>query len=343
MNRKKALITGITGQAGSFLGELLLEKDYEVHGLIRRTSINNTERIDHIIPYISLHEGDIIDAASVSKIISDVRPDELYNLAAQSHVGSSFTQPSSTFMINTIGHINVLEAFKNFTPQGKLLFAATSELFGESKSSRPTLPTIAGEPRAEFYQDIHTPFLPNSPYAISKLASFHMTKSYRDAYNLWCCSTIANNHESTRRTNTFVTRKITKYIGELVKRCGQDKDRLSSFRKLKLGNINSSRDFSHAKDIVNAYYMIMQQTNPKDYVIGSGITHTVKEFLEAAFKHVGLNWEDYVEIDPSNFRPNEVPYLRCDSSEIRKDLGWENTVSFEQLVKEMVDADINGN
>lgn len=337
----KAFIFGITGQAGSYLAEEMLAHGYEVHGLVRRTSFPNTSRLENILNKITLHEGDVTDYTSVANIFSKVQPDEIYQLCAQSHVGVSFNQPAATFHINSSGHTNVLEAFKNVCPKAKLLFSATSELYGQSYSVNQN---------GEKYQDINTPFLPNSPYAIAKLAAFHMTRLYRDSYNLYCCSTIANNHESPRRGENFVTRKITKYIGKLVNSCGKfsdgyflgsfHQDSLNNFPKLQLGNIEAARDWSHAKDIVRAYRMILNRETPKDYVIGSGISHTVRDFLVEAFSIIGLDWQNHVEISQSCFRPGEVPYLRSDSSEIRKDLKWDNQVDFKSLVLEMVNYDI---
>jgi len=325
---KIALITGITGQDGSYLAELLLEKEYKVIGLHRRSSVNNFERINSILkhPLFKLEEFDLTDPSDTSYVIDKYKPDELYNLAAQSHVGTSFKQPTTTFEIDTIGVVNLLEGIRRFSPKTKFYQASTSEMFGENYSVNTN--------DNSKYQNENTPFLPQSPYGVAKLASHRMIQIYREAYNLYCCSGILFNHESPRRGENFVTRKITKYIGQLINK------RISSDTKLKLGNLEACRDWGHAKDYVNAMYLMLQQNNADDFVISSNECYTVRQFLDKAFKIVNLDYNNYIEIDPELYRPCEVDYLRGDSNKAKIGLGWVINITFSQLVQDMVHSDI---
>ncbi len=323
MNRI-ACVTGITGQDGSYLANSLLSRGYTVVGLHRRSSTNNFIRIKDILDHklFVLKEFDLTDFSSISNIIAEYQPDEFYNLAAQSHVGTSFNQPNTTFCANTHGVINILESIRNNDPTVRFYQASTSEMFGSNY-------TLKGDKR---YQDEDTDFSPQSPYAVSKVASHQMVKLYRESYGLYACSGILFNHESPRRGENFVTRKITKYIGQLIN--GKVKD------KLKLGNIESYRDWGHAKDYVEAMRMMLNQKSGQDYVIATGETHNVKQFLQEAFGCVDLNYEEYLEIDPDLYRPAEVDYLLGDASKAKKELGWAPQISFKELVKEMVYSDI---
>ena len=327
---KTAIITGVTGQDGSYLSELLLEKGYIVIGLHRRSSVNNFERISHLInnPKFILEEFDLTDPSDTSRIIDLYKPHELYNLAAQSHVATSFKQPTTTFEIDTIGVINILEGISRFSPQTKFYQASTSEMFGSNFSSK----TENGQTLK--YQDENTPFLPNSPYAVSKLASHRMVQIYREAYGLYSCSGVLFNHESPRRGENFVTRKITKYIGQLVNK------KISSDTPLLLGNLNASRDWGHAKNYVEAMYLMLQQDKAEDFVISTGQAYKVYDFLTEAFKVVDLDFNDFVKIDPELYRPCEVNYLKGDSSKAKAKLGWTPKISFKDLVKDMVLSDI---
>jgi|TARA_B100000073_G_scaffold212679_2_gene176835 GDPmannose 4,6-dehydratase len=322
---KTAIITGITGQDGSYLSELLLEKEYNVIGCHRRSSTNNLNRINHLLsnPRYKLTEFDLTDPSGVTQTVNKYQPDEFYNLAAQSHVGTSFKQPSTTFEINTIGVTNILEAIRHHSPHTKLYQASTSEMFGRNYSS---------EKNGRKYQNEKTEMLPQSPYGVAKLASHNMVEIYRSAYSLFACCGILFNHESARRGENFVTRKITKYIGELIRKERTD--------KLKLGNLDAHRDWGHAKDYVRAMWMMLQQEQPQDFVIATGETHSVKEFLEMAFKGANLSVKDHVEIDPDLFRPAEVEYLCGDPSLAKEKLGWEPQMSFIDLVQDMVKNDV---
>lgn len=326
---KTAIITGITGQDGSYLAELLLEKNYTVIGTHRRTSVNNFQRINHLLDNINLilEECDITDPSGIYRIIDKYKPDEFYNLAAQSHVATSFKQPVITFEIDTMGVINILEGISRFSPQTKFYQASTSEMFGSSFHTKKV------NDKAINYQDENTPLLPNSPYAVSKLASHRMVQIYRQAYGLYGCCGILFNHEGPRRGENFVTRKITKYIGQLV---NNKKDN----EYLYLGNLDASRDWGHAKDYVEAMHLMLQQNDPEDFVISTGNTYSIKDFLSEAFSLVNLNYTDYIRVDPQLYRPCEVPYLRGDSSKAKSLLGWVPKISFKQLVQEMVISDI---
>jgi GDPmannose 4,6-dehydratase len=322
---KTALITGITGQDGSYLADLLLEKEYKVVGLYRRSSTNNFCRINHLAnnSQFSLEEFDLTDPSNISFIINKYQPEEFYNLAAQSHVGTSFKQPSTTFEINTTGVVNILESIKALSSATKIYQASTSEMFGRN---------FTVDDYGSKYQDEKTELLPQSPYGVSKLASHRMVQLYREAYGLFTTSGILFNHESPRRGENFVTRKITKYIGQLVN--NQTKD------SLKLGNLNSHRDWGHAKDYVRAMYLMLQQDEPDDFVICTGQTHMILDFVKISFEYVNLDYTKYVEIDPSLYRPAEVDYLKGRNNKAKKNLKWIPTISFEELVHDMVDSDL---
>lgn len=326
-DRKKALITGVTGQDGSYLAELLLEKNYEVHGIIRRTSTFNTDRIDHLYidPHgenanLLLHYGDLTDGTTLRRIIEEVQPTEVYNLGAQSHVRVSFDVPEYTVDAVGMGTLRLLEAIRDYqqrTGQAVHFYqAGSSEMFGK----------VQAVPQSE-----DTPFYPRSPYACAKVYAHWQTVNYRESYDLFACNGILFNHESPRRGETFVTRKITRALARII--AGQQ-------HKLYMGNLDAKRDWGYAKDYVVAMWLMLQQEKPDDYVIATGETHSVKEFLEVAFRYVNLNWEDYIAFDPRYLRPTEVDLLIGDPSHAKKQLQWEPSVSFEQLVKLMVNADM---
>ena len=319
---KKALITGITGQDGSYLAELLLQKGYEVHGLIRRASTFNTERINHIYidPHeagtkLLLHYGDLSDAGQLTNLIYNIQPDEIYNLAAQSHVRVSFDLPEYTGDVTALGSTRLLESIRRSDIDTKFYQASSSEMFGNSPPP----------------QNENTPFYPRSPYAAAKAYSYWMTVNYREAYNIFACNGILFNHESPRRGETFVTRKITMALARI---------KLGLQNKLYLGNLDAKRDWGYAKDYVEAMWLMLQQDEPEDYVIATGEAHSVKEFLDEAFKCAGLDWQDHVEIDPKYFRPTEVDVLIGDPSKAENNLGWKPKVKFKELVRLMVDADM---
>jgi GDPmannose 4,6-dehydratase len=321
---KKALITGITGQDGSYLAEYLLHKEYEVHGIIRRSSSFNTLRINHIYvdphgnkkePHLFLHYGDLSSTESLINTISQIQPDEIYNLAAQSHVRVSFDMPEYTADIDAVGVLRILDIMRKSCKGTRFYQASTSELFG-----------AAAPPQGET-----TPFEPRSPYAIAKQYGYWITKNYREGYDLFASNGILFNHESPRRGETFVTRKITRAIARIV--AGKQK-------VLYLGNLESLRDWGYAPEFVEVMWRILQQDEPDDFVLGTGEAHSVKEFLDESFGYVGLNWEDYVEIDPKYFRPTEVNYLLADPAKAKKALDWEPKIKFPELVKIMVDADL---
>ncbi len=320
---KRALITGITGQDGSYLAELLLEKGYEVYGIIRRSSTITTSRLQNIYsdPHtpnerLKLIYGDLTDASSVNKVIRIVKPDEVYNLGAQSHVKISFDAPEYTADTVAIGTLRLLEALKEFSPHTKFYQASSSEMFGK----------VHNDPQNE-----ETPFYPRSPYGISKLFGHWITVNYREAYNMFACSGILFNHESPRRGRTFVTRKISRSVAEI---------KLGMANKLYLGNLEAKRDWGYAKDYVEAMWLMLQQEHPEDYVIATGEVHSVKEFAEEAFSHAGLDWEKYVKVDPLYYRPTEVDLLRGDFTKAKSKLGWEPKLRFKEIVHLMVDADI---
>ncbi|MCK5214989.1 MAG: GDP-mannose 4,6-dehydratase [Candidatus Omnitrophica bacterium] len=320
---KKALITGITGQDGSYLAELLLSKGYEVYGLIRRSSSFNTQRIDHL--YRDPHEkdvrlrlvyGDLNDASSLNQIIKKIKPHEIYNLGAQSHVRVSFDIPEYTAEITATGAIRLLDAIRESGIQTKFYQASSSEMFGKV---------------LEIPQTEKTPFYPRSPYAAAKVYAYWITVNYREAYEMFACNGILFNHESPRRGETFVTRKITMALAR-IKQGLQD--------KLYLGNLDAKRDWGFAGDYVEAMWMMLQQKKPEDYVIATGETHSVKEFLREAFGYAGLDWKKYVKIDKKYFRPTEVDILIGDSTKAKKKLKWKPKVKFKKLVEMMVDADM---
>jgi GDPmannose 4,6-dehydratase len=319
---KNALITGITGQDGSFLAEFLLSKGYEVHGIIRRASTFNTGRIDHLYrdPHeegvrLFLHYGDLTDASQLARLIRKIEPDEIYNLAAQSHVQVSFEQPEYTGNVSGLGVTRLLEAIRETGIQTRLYQASSSEMFGDSPP-----------PQSE-----ETPFRPRSPYAIAKLYAHWMVRNYREAYGMYAVSGILFNHEGERRGETFVTRKVSRAVARIVS---------GKQSKVYLGNLDAIRDWGHAKDYVEAVYLMLQQDTPTDYVIGTGEGHSVREFCELAFSHVGLSWERYVVVDPQYLRPTDVDELRADPSRAMAELGWRPKVSFEELVRAMVDTDL---
>jgi len=321
---KKALITGITGQDGSYLAELLLAKDYEVYGIIRRASVFNTERLDHIYqdPHdqgrrLHLIYGDLNDASSLNKILRDVAPDEIYNLGAQSHVRVSFDIPEYTAEVGALGTLRLLEAIRE-TGLHKTRFyqASSSELFGKVQET----------PQRET-----TPFYPRSPYAVAKAYAYWITINYRESYGLFACNGILFNHESLRRGETFVTRKVTRAAAAI---------KLGLQQKLYLGNLEAKRDWGYAPEFVEAMWLMLQQDEPDDYVIATGETHSVRELVEAAFSHLGLDWRQHVEEDARYFRPAEVDLLIGDASKAKRKLGWEPKVTFRELVRIMVNADL---
>jgi GDPmannose 4,6-dehydratase len=319
---KKALITGITGQDGSYLAELLLGKGYEVHGIIRRSSSFNTERIDHLYkdPHepggrLFLHYGDLTDGAGLRQILADTQPDEIYNLGAQSHVRVSFDQPVYTAQVDAVGTVRLLQAIHDANSEARFYQASSSEMFGNVR---------------EIPQKETTPFHPRSPYGCAKVYSFWQTVNYRESYGMFCCNGILFNHESPRRGETFVTRKITRATGR-IKEGLQD--------KLYLGNLDAERDWGFAGDYVAAMWLMLQQDKPDDYVIATGQTHSVREFLDLAFDRVGLDWKKYVDVDTRYLRPAEIDVLQGDASKARRVLGWKPKVSFEELVATMIDAD----
>jgi GDPmannose 4,6-dehydratase len=320
---KKALITGITGQDGSYLTELLLGKGYEVYGLIRRSSSFNTHRIDHLYkdPHdketrLHLIYSDLSDGNSVNIILNDVKPEEVYNLAAQSHVRVSFDQPVYTANVNALGNLRLLETIRQSSNRSRFYQASSSEMFGKVK---------------EIPQTEQTPFYPRSPYGCSKVYSYWQTINYREAYGLFACNGILFNHESPRRGETFVTRKITRAAAR-IKMGLQD--------KLYLGNLDARRDWGFAGDYMEAVWLIMQQDQPDDFVIATGETHSVKEFVEETFAQVDLDWKQYVEIDPRYLRPTEVDILCGDAGKARRELGWEPKIGFQELVRMMCENDL---
>ncbi|MBI5192690.1 MAG: GDP-mannose 4,6-dehydratase [Nitrospirae bacterium] len=319
---KKALVTGITGQDGSYMAELLLSKGYEVHGLIRRASTFNTGRIDHIYvdPHdptakLFLHYGDLSDAGQLTHLIYNIQPDEVYHLAAQSHVKVSFDMPEYTGDITGLGTTRLLDAIRRSGNNIKFYQASSSEMFG-----------AAAPPQSEA-----TPFYPRSPYAAAKVYAFWMVVNYREAYNTFATNGILFNHESPRRGEIFVTRKITRAIANI--KAGKQK-------LLYLGNLDAKRDWGYAPEYMELVYLMIQHDKPGDYVMGTGETHSVREFVEEAFDYAGLDWKEHVKIDPKYFRPTEVDALLADPSKAKQDLGWESKVTFSDLVKIMVDADM---
>lgn len=319
----KALITGITGQDGSYLAEFLLDKGYEVHGIIRRASTFNTGRIDHLYkdPHINgvrlfLHYGDISDSTNLIKLLYRIQPDEVYHLAAQSHVRVSFDIPEYTADVTGLSTIRILEAIRETGVKSKFYQASSSEMFGKVQ---------------EVPQRETTPFHPRSPYGVSKVFAHWATVNYRESYDLFACTGILFNHESPRRGETFVTRKITRAVARI---------KAGTQKKLYLGNLDAKRDWGYAKEYVEAMWLMLQQDAPDDYVIATGQTHSVEDFLTEAFSHVNLDWHDYVELDPKYLRPAEVDLLIGDASKANSKLGWSPKVTFKELVRIMVEADL---
>jgi GDPmannose 4,6-dehydratase len=316
MTQKKALITGITGQDGSYLAELLLDKGYSVHGIIRRSSSFNTGRIDHIFDKLHLVYGDLTDSGAVAEAISSIKPDEIYNLGAQSHVRVSFDAPRYTADVDAIGTLNLLQAVKAHKPDARVYQASSSELYGR----------VLEVPQTET-----TPFYPRSPYGVAKQFAYWTAVNYRESYGTFASNGILFNHESPRRGETFVTRKITKAAARI---------KLGLQKELALGNLDARRDWGYAKEYVECMWRILQHDTPDDFVVATGETHTIKELLEVAFNHLGLDWKKYVTVDPRYYRPAEVDILLGDASKAKRVLGWEPKIRFEELVRMMVDADL---
>ncbi|HLL52404.1 MAG TPA: GDP-mannose 4,6-dehydratase [Myxococcaceae bacterium] len=316
MTKKRALITGISGQDGSYLAELLLQKGYEVHGMVRRSSEEKSERIQHLHGKISLHQGDLLDQFSLASLLSTVKPDEVYNLAAQSFVPTSWSQPVLTGEFTALGVTKMLEAIRHTRPQVRFYQASSSEMFGK----------VLAVPQTE-----ETPFYPRSPYGVAKAYGHHITVNYRESFGLFAVSGILFNHESPRRGLEFVTRKVTHAVARI---------KLGLQDKLPMGNLDAKRDWGFAGDYVEAMWRMLQQDTPDDYVIATNETHTVRELVEIAFGRVGLDWRKHVVIDPAFVRPAEVDLLIGDYAKAKKKLGWEPKVRFRELVEMMVDADV---
>jgi GDPmannose 4,6-dehydratase len=311
----RALITGITGQDGSYLAELLLDKGYEVFGVVRRTSHHSYERIEHLLDRVEIVAADLLDQHSLTVVLQEVRPDEVYNLAAQSYVPTSWTQPVLTGEFTALGVTRILEAIRLVHPSARFYQASSSEMFGK----------VTETPQRET-----TRFYPRSPYGVAKVYGHWITVNYRESYGLYAVSGILFNHESPRRGVEFVTRKVSEGVARIKRGLATE---------LRLGNLDARRDWGFAGDYVDAMWRMLQADEPDDFVIASGETHSVREFLEVAFEHAGLDWESHVEIDPRYFRPSEVDVLLGDPSKAKERLGWEATVGFEELAKLMVDAD----
>jgi GDPmannose 4,6-dehydratase len=313
---KRALITGVTGQDGAYLAGFLLEKGYEVHGMVRRASTENFERIAEVRGRVELHQADLLDQLSLVRLIDKVRPQELYNLAAMSFVPTSFDQPLLTGEFTALGVTRVLEAVRQVDPGIRFYQASSSEMFG----------SVREEPQTE-----NTPFYPRSPYGVAKVYGHWITVNYRESHNIFACSGILFNHESPLRGKEFVTRKISDAVARI---------KFGRQQKLYLGNLDAQRDWGFAGDYVKAMWLMLQQDQPGDYVVATGEKHSVREFVELAFQHAGLNWQDYVEVDPNLLRPADVHTLRGDPSLAQKKLGWRPEVTFQELVRMMVDADL---
>jgi len=317
---KRALITGISGQDGSYLSELLLEKGYEVHGIVRRAAIEDPEhrmsRIKHLLPRLQIHAGSVESFASIFNVVKSVGPDECYHLAGQSYVAYSFEDEFSTLMTNINGTHHILSALKQAVPTCRFYFAASSEMFGNAPPP----------------QNENTPFRPRSSYGISKLTGFHLVRNYREAYGMFAVNGILFNHESPRRGFEFVTRKITSHAARIKKGLA---------RELRLGNLEAKRDWGHAKDYVRAMWLMLQADVPDDYVVGTGESHSVREFAQIAFQQVGYDYRDLVVPDPAYFRPAEIYDLVADPSKVREKLGWRNQYQFLELVQEMVESDLS--
>jgi len=312
----RALVTGITGQDGSYLAELLLEKNYEVYGLVRRSSLEKYDRVERIATRIRFVEGDLTDQSSLDQALEQIQPDEVYNLAAQSFVPVSWNQPVLTADVTGLGVLRVLEAIRKHSPQSRFLQASSSEMFGQVEES----------PQSE-----KTRFHPRSPYGVAKVFGHHTTVNYRESYGIFACSSICFNHESPRRGTDFVTRKVTQQAARI---------KLGLADKLRMGNLDAKRDWGFAGDYIRAMWLMLQPPQPEDFVIATGETHSVRELLEGAFSRVGLDWNKYVELDPKLVRPAEVDCLCGDSGKARKALGWKPEIGFHQLVEMMVDADL---
>jgi GDPmannose 4,6-dehydratase len=313
---KRAIISGITGQDGSYLAELLVEKGYEVTGIVRRASAPNFWRIEHILDKVSLRPADLLDQLSLMRVIDEVRPTEFYNLAAMSFVPASWDQPMLTGEFNSQGVTRVLEAIRQVDPKVRLYQASSSEMFGK----------VREVPQTEL-----TPFYPRSPYGVSKVFGHYITVNYRESYGLFACSGILFNHESPRRGLEFVTRKVTDYVARI---------KLGLADSLPLGNLDACRDWGFAGDYVRAMWLMLQQDQPDDYVVATGIAHSVRDLVEVAFGHVGLDWQKYVRVDPAMMRPAEVDHLIGDPTKAQTVLGWHSSVDFKELVEMMVDADL---
>ena len=314
---KTALITGITGQDGAYLAQLLLDQGYEVHGMVRRSSSDRFDRIEPLIEDITLHQADLLDQLSIVRLIEATSPDEIYNLAAQSFVPTSFEQPLLTGEFTALGVTRMLEAIRQVSTEIRFYQASSSEMFG----------TVQETPQRET-----TPFWPRSPYGVAKVYGHWITVNYRESYDIFACSGILFNHESPLRGKQFVTRKISDAVARI---------KLGKQEKLSLGNLDAERDWGFAGDYVRAMWLMMQQDTPDDYVVSTGRRHTVRDFCQVAFEHVGLNWEDHVEIDPAFLRPADVNTLCGDFSKAQEKLGWQPEVTFEQLVQMMVDTDLD--
>jgi GDPmannose 4,6-dehydratase len=312
----RALITGVTGQDGSYLAELLLSKGYEVVGVVRRTSHHSYERIEHLLERIQVVAADLLDQHSLTVVLQETRPDEVYNLAAQSYVPTSWTQPVLTGEFTALGVTRILEAIRLAHPQAKFYQASSSEMFGR----------VTETPQRET-----TPFYPRSPYGVAKVYGHWITVNYRESYNLYAVSGILFNHESPRRGIEFVTRKVTDGVARI---------KLGLAKEIPLGNLDARRDWGYAGDYVEAMWRMLQQPTPQDYVIGTGQTHSVRDLVEAAFGHVGLDWRKYVKSDPRYMRPAEVDLLQADPTKAKRELGWSPNVKFPELVAMMVDADL---
>lgn len=353
---KTAMISGITGQDGSYLMDLLLENEYDnVVGIVRRSSVSNTGRIDHEKnnSRLTLVEGDVSDAFSVSQLVQKYKPDEFYNLAAQSHVKTSFDQPIYTWKTDAEGPLYILDSIRQHSPNTRFYQASTSEMFGKSYTEKD----------GKKFQDENTVFTPQSPYAIAKLAAHHTVRLYRQSYDIFACSGILFNHESERRGELFVTRKITKWIGQFMSWCEKhdvspdqlinckeevyiagrtSREQGFQFPKLRLGNLDAHRDWGHAEDYVRGMWLMLQQEKPEDYVLATGETNTVRDFLSTSFSYFGCSeWDNFVTIDPEFYRPSEVDYLLGDATKAKLKLGWASVISFKELVVRMVKNDID--
>ena len=316
MSTRRALVTGITGQDGSYLADLLLEKGYEVHGMVRRSSTEAFDRLAHIRDQITLHTGDLLDQRSLGDVMRTVQPDEIYNLAAMSFVAASWNQPVLTAEFSGTGVTRMLEAMREAAPDARFYQASSSEMFGKVR---------------EVPQNENTPFYPRSPYGVAKAYGHFITVNYRESYDLFACSGVLFNHEGPRRGLEFVTRKVTYHAAAI---------KLGIHDKLNLGNLDARRDWGYAKDYVEAMWLMLQQDEPDDFVIATGKDHSVRDLVEIAFGHLGLDWEDHVELDPALLRPAEVDHLIGDYSKAREKLGWEPRTSFEELIRLMVDSDM---